>query len=262
MRDPRWAGHGYDTKSRETFEELTRCEIQLFVLHGESSSCARTTPGAAEWDRLERYIVGIVGIVSETDDDDMFLYILVQVVATRLRCTKNVRAGWELGDYLKLLRPRSVEAMPPTAVRPSMSLAALDLIHEFNTVLGTADQSVEEVELQLELHEHLLMTTAGAAESPGSCQPDGRFGLLEHARLGYPVDRANEENYMEGKLKCQNLLANYFMDLHGSWFERNRLLDALDVFEHISNSELRVLRSRDLTSPWFRIAKVSCERTS
>lgn len=252
VRDPRWVESDASGETRGSWldlvAELTRCEIELFALHGRATADAAPTPAAAAWDKLEAYVLKLM-----SGNEDVVTYFLVQVVATRLRCTKTVREGWTLIDYLELLGDFKVKASPDrlrVGVRPSMRIAAFDLIHEFEMVSNSGDQSVDAVDHKLLLEHQLHMDAMHMDEMtlPYSCHPDGYFRCLAHARP--------HVHHVSTKFACPDLLADHFAGLPGSWFERDRLLDLLEDFKESSNSDLRSLLRREHTSPWLKFAKV------
>lgn len=245
VQNPKWDG-GQTRPWMSPLQRLTRCEIELFTLHGRASGSAGAAKMEADWDRLEESVLHL-----KPETHDAAGYFLGQVVATRLISTGKTRKGWALERYLRLWAFPS--SSKPIIIRQSMFLVVMDLIHEFQR--AKVDGS-DRVEVSFEQH---CVVTPGIAmiKPPISCHPDVPFRQLMHAvELKAVVSERDLTDIISPTFECHGLLAEYYADVPGSWFERDRLARAVKMLKTGPSLDLQTFCSRDTVSPWLKIAKV------
>lgn len=207
----------------DVFIQLSHCEIDLFILH------AKQEGNMMEWDRLENDVVKL-----GPKKHDFVAYFLVQVVATRLRCIGTAKESFM--DYVKLLSDPSAPTKVQ-AVRPSMSLAVFDLFHEFK-------RAQQDTRGDWCLQQAFVLTTDTAtAVRTHSCHTD-----LAFRRLIYNEDTSRVKE-MLADFECRDLLVEHYGLCPGSWFERDRLTQALRPFKDDGSWDLQTLLSRNTVSP-------------
>eukprot|EP00035_Acanthoeca_spectabilis_P010000 m.176329 g.176329 ORF g.176329 m.176329 type:complete len:162 (+) comp14896_c1_seq1:650-1135(+) len=99
----------------------------------------------------------------------------------------------------------------------------------------------------------VLATYSAVGVTPCSCHPDIKFRMLIH---NCEKDESSVKSYLSSSdFECRNLLVEHYGLSSGSWFERDRLIQALQPFKESGSWDLQtLLLSRVTKSP--QVAKV------
>jgi hypothetical protein len=258
-RDKRWVKNEgkQEVRTRELQLMLVRCEITLFCLHGRTMRDDCEPPSSADWDDLEQCLVDKISADERDEIQDIVLYFLAQVVLTRLHCAYYVRKDWSLARYLQLVGsvidlPAAEENGVLVLVPSSMQLVVRDLIYGFR-------DEPETIKIM-----DIVCRDVTFARPPISCHPDVRFRMMVYAASDSPESsRAKSKHCRISSASYDGLLAEYFMNLPGTWFEQQRLIKVLAQSALVDNPDLRrVLRRTDEASPWLTKAPAVCHPAS
>eukprot|EP00035_Acanthoeca_spectabilis_P010001 m.176334 g.176334 ORF g.176334 m.176334 type:complete len:138 (+) comp14896_c1_seq2:650-1063(+) len=94
----------------------------------------------------------------------------------------------------------------------------------------------------------VLATYSAVGVTPCSCHPDIKFRMLIH---NCEKDESSVKSYLSSSdFECRNLLVEHYGLSSGSWFERDRLIQALQPFKESGSWDLQtLLLSRVTKSP-------------